>query len=35
VRRGIEEAVMREILYLDKPIDELVRGKAMERISRE
>lgn len=30
----IEESTMREIRYLDKLIDELARGKAMERILR-
>jgi len=30
----IEEPTMREILYLDKLIDELARGKAMEKILR-
>lgn len=30
----IEEATMREIRYLDKLIDELAKGKAMERILR-
>ena len=30
----IEEPVMREIRYLDKLIDELAKGKAMERILR-
>lgn len=30
----IEEPVMREIRYLDKLIDELARGKAMEKILR-
>lgn len=30
----IEEQVMREIRYLDKLIDELARGKAMEKILR-
>ena len=30
----IEEATMREIRYLDKLIDELARGKAMEKILR-
>jgi len=32
---GIEDPLMREIRYLDKLIDELARGKAMERIFRE
>jgi hypothetical protein len=31
----IEEPIMREIRYLDKLIDELARGKAMDRILRE
>ena len=31
----IEERTMREIRYLDKLIDELAKGKAMERILRE
>ncbi len=30
----IEEATMREIRYIDKLIDELARGKAMEKILR-
>lgn len=30
----VEEPVMREIRYLDKLIDELARGKAMEKILR-
>jgi len=30
----IEETTMREIRYLDKLIDELARGKAMEKILR-
>ena len=30
----IEEAVMREIRYLDRLIDELARGKAMDKILR-
>jgi hypothetical protein len=30
----VEEPVMREIRYLDKLIDELTQGKAMERILR-
>lgn len=29
---AVEEPVMREIRYLDKLVDELARGKAMERI---
>ena len=31
----IEEPLMREIRYLDKLIDELARGKKMEKILRE
>lgn len=31
----IEEPIMREIRYLDKLIDELARGKAIDRILRE
>lgn len=31
----IEELVMREIRYLDKLIDELAKGKAMEKILRQ
>jgi len=31
----VEEPTMREIRYLDKLIDELARGKAMERILRQ
>jgi hypothetical protein len=30
----IEDPLMREIRYLDKLIDELARGKAMEKILR-
>ncbi|MBU2167552.1 MAG: DUF2200 domain-containing protein [Alphaproteobacteria bacterium] len=30
----VAEPLMREIRYLDKPIDELARGKAMEKILR-
>jgi len=30
----IEESTMREIRYLDKLIDELAKGKAMEKILR-
>jgi hypothetical protein len=30
----VEEPTMREIRYLDKLIDELAKGKAMERILR-
>ena len=30
----IEEPVMQEIRYLDKVVDELARGKAMEKIKR-
>lgn len=32
---NIEEPLMREIRYLDKLIDELAKGKAMEKILRE
>ena len=32
---NVEEPVMREIRYLDKLVDELARGKAMEKILRE
>lgn len=32
---NVEEPVMREIRYLDKLIDELAKGKAMEKILRE
>lgn len=31
----VEEATMREIRYLDKLIDELAKGKAMEKILRQ
>jgi hypothetical protein len=31
----IEEPIMQEIRYLDKLIDELAKGKAMEKILRE
>ncbi len=31
---GIEEPLMREIRYLDKLIDELAKGKAMDKILR-
>jgi hypothetical protein len=31
---GVAEPLMREIRYLDKPIDELAKGKAMEKILR-
>jgi hypothetical protein len=31
----IEEPTMREIRYLDKLVDELARGKAMEKVLRE
>jgi hypothetical protein len=31
----IEEPTMREIRYLDKLVDELAKGKAMEKILRE
>lgn len=30
----VEEPLMREIRYLDKLIDELARGKAMDKILR-
>lgn len=30
----IKDPVMREIRYLDKLVDELARGKAMEKIKR-
>ncbi|WP_120005089.1 DUF2200 domain-containing protein [Nesterenkonia muleiensis] len=33
--QDIEEPIMREIRYLDKLIDELAKGKAMEKILRE
>ncbi|WP_132991917.1 DUF2200 domain-containing protein [Gordonia zhaorongruii] len=33
--QDIEEPTMREIRYLDKLIDELARGKAMEKILRQ
>jgi len=33
--KDIEEPVMREIRYLDKLIDELAKGKAMEKILRQ
>ena len=32
---AMEESLMKEIRYLDKLIDELARGKAMEKIQRE
>jgi hypothetical protein len=32
--QDVEETTMREIRYLDKLIDELARGKAMEKILR-
>ncbi|HRK06099.1 MAG TPA: DUF2200 domain-containing protein [Chlorobiota bacterium] len=32
---NVEDPLMREIRYLDKLIDELARGKAMEKILRE
>ena len=32
---AVEEPVMREIRYLDKLVDELARGKRMEKILRE
>lgn len=31
---SIEEPLMKEIRYLDKLVDELVKGKAMEKIKR-
>jgi hypothetical protein len=31
----IEEPMMRDIRYLDKLVDELARGKAMEKILRQ
>lgn len=31
---NVEDSLMREILYLDKLVDELAKGKAMERILR-
>jgi hypothetical protein len=31
---SVEEPLMREIRYLDKLIDELAKGKAMEKILR-
>ncbi|MBL8532193.1 MAG: DUF2200 family protein, partial [Hyphomonadaceae bacterium] len=31
---AVEEPLMREIRYLDKLIDELARGKALEKILR-
>ncbi len=31
----IEEPLMREIRYLDKLIDELAKGKAMEKVKRQ
>ncbi|HBQ58327.1 MAG TPA: DUF2200 domain-containing protein, partial [Balneolaceae bacterium] len=31
----MEESTMKEIRYLDKLIDELAKGKAMEKILRE
>jgi hypothetical protein len=31
---NVEEPIMREIRYLDKLIDELAKGKAMEKILR-
>lgn len=30
----VEEPTMREIRYLDKPVDELAKGKAIEKILR-
>jgi hypothetical protein len=32
--KGIKEPTMREIRYLDKLIDELAKGKAMDKILR-
>ncbi|NCC89807.1 MAG: DUF2200 family protein, partial [Spirochaetia bacterium] len=32
--QDIEDPIMREIRYLDKLIDELAKGKAMEKILR-
>jgi len=32
--KNVEEPTMREIRYLDKLIDELAKGKAMEKILR-
>ena len=32
---AIEEPLMREIRYLDKLVDELAKGRAMGRVSRE
>lgn len=32
---NIEDSLMRNIRYLDKLVDELARGKAMEKILRE
>lgn len=34
VWKDIEQSLMQEIRYLDKLIDELAKGKAMERILR-
>lgn len=31
----IEDPVIREVRYLDKPVDELARGKAMDKILRQ
>ena len=33
-QEGIEEPLMKEIRYLDKLVDELAKGKAMEKIKR-
>jgi hypothetical protein len=33
--QDIEESTMREIRYLDKLVDELARGKAIEKILRQ
>lgn len=32
---NVEDSLMRDIRYLDKLVDELARGKAMEKILRE
>ena len=32
---NVENSLMRDIRYLDKLVDELARGKAMEKILRE
>ena len=31
----VEDPLMRDVRYLDKPIDELAKGKAMEKILRQ